>query len=78
MSSREKLRRKLERGNITARELRTLLRQEGWSLERTRGSHEIWVRGAHTFVLAAHDRDLKRYQIRLAQTRLLKGEGDTE
>ena len=72
MGSAQKLKLKLERGNITARELRTLLRQEGWSLDRARSSHEFWIRGARTFVLATHDKDLKIYQIKQAQSLLLE------
>ena len=74
MGANQKLKLKLERGSITARELRTLLKQEGWSLERTRGSHEYWVKGERTFVLATHDKDLKHYQIKLARRLLLTQE----
>jgi predicted RNA binding protein YcfA (HicA-like mRNA interferase family) len=54
-----KLKLKLQRAKISAQELRTLLGHEGWSLERTRGSHEVWAKGRETFVLATHDKELK-------------------
>ena len=72
MSSAEKLKRKLESGSIDARELRTLLKQMRWSLNRTKGSHEVWVNGAKTFILATHSKDLKPYQIKQAQSLLLE------
>lgn len=74
MDRKEKLREKLVRGSITARELRVFLRLEGWRLDRTRGSHEFWINSLRTFVLATHGKDLKRYQIKLAQQLLLTRE----
>jgi len=70
MGSQEKLRKKLHQGSIDARDLRTLLRQDGWVLDRTSGSHEVWKNKAKTFILATHSKDLKRYQIKLAQKML--------
>ncbi len=72
MSSTDKLKRKLESGSIDARELRTLLKQMGWSLNRTKGSHEAWVKESKTFILATHSKDLKPYQIKQAQNLLLE------
>ncbi len=47
--------------------------QEGWKLDRTRGSHEVWVQEGRTIVLALHTKDLKPYQIREARSILLGG-----
>jgi len=74
MSRDAKLKDKLSRGSITARELRALLELRGWRLDRTRGSHEFWINGPQTFVLATHSKDLKHYQIKQAQQLLLKEE----
>lgn len=71
MAKTDKLIRKLEHGSINARELKTLMRQVGWRLDRTKGSHEIWTRDSKTFVLATHSKDLKMYQIKQAQLLLL-------
>ena len=74
MDKNSKLKIKLANGSITARELRTLLLVEGWQLDRTRGSHEFWVNGAKTYVLATHGKDLKRYQMKQASQLLLTEE----
>ncbi|OFZ79584.1 MAG: hypothetical protein A2583_13355 [Bdellovibrionales bacterium RIFOXYD1_FULL_53_11] len=71
MTSASKLKTKLQIGSIDAHELRTLLKQMGWRLDRTRGSHEVWINGARSFVLATHTKDLKPYQIKGARTLLL-------
>lgn len=67
MSKHAKLKMKLENGTINANELRTLLNKEGFSLHRTSGSHEVWIRGERTLVLATHGKDLKPYQIKEAR-----------
>ena len=72
MNSTEKLKAKLDNGSIDARKLRTLLKQLGWALNRTKGSHEVWVKGTETFILATHSKDLKPYQIKQAQNLLLE------
>ena len=74
MSSSDKLKRKLSSGSVDGRELRTLLKQIGWILNRTKGSHEVWTKGVKTFVLATHSKDLKPYQIKQAQGFLLEEE----
>ena len=74
MDKRSKFKSNLINGSISARELRALLLLEGRQLERTCGSHEFWTKGALTFVLATHSKDLKRYQIKLASQLLLIGE----
>jgi predicted RNA binding protein YcfA (HicA-like mRNA interferase family) len=68
MSKNFKLKSKLMDGSIDGKELRTLLVQEGWTLDRTRGSHEVWISGHRTFVLATHSKDLKPYQVKEAKT----------
>lgn len=74
MAKADKLKEKLRAGAIDARELRTLLGQCGWVLDRVRGSHEFWERGSATFVLATHSKDLKPYQIRQARSVILSEE----
>jgi predicted RNA binding protein YcfA (HicA-like mRNA interferase family) len=70
MTKSDKLEVKLMLGSIDGKELRTLLKQRGWHIDRVRGSHEIWICGSRTFVLATHGKDLKQYQIREAQNML--------
>ena len=77
VSSKKKLQEKLRRGIIDARELRTLLRQKGWELRNTVGSHEHWRKGQVLYTLATHTKDLKRYMVKQAQHVLL-GESDEE
>ena len=72
VSSTEKLKAKLNNGSIDARELRTLLKKLEWALNRTKGSHEVWIKGAKTFILATHSKDLKPYQTKQAQNLLLE------
>lgn len=76
MTKNEKLKDKLRRGGINANELRTLLKQEDWLLDRVKGSHEIWCKEADTFVLATHSKDLKSYQIKQARLVLLTENND--
>ena len=68
MSKNSKLKLKLVDESINGKELRTLLSQEGWTLDRTRGSHEVWICGGRTFILATHSKDLKPYQVKEAKT----------
>lgn len=76
MSKTDKLMAKLKRGKIDARELRALLKVKGFQKERQRGSHEVWERGSETFLLATHSAELKPYQIKQAQERLLEEESN--
>lgn len=76
MSKTEKLLEKLKRGAINALELKTLLRHLGWILDRTKGSHEVWVNDSKLFVLATHSKELKPYQLKQAKTLLLVEEED--
>ncbi len=78
MTKHDKLLQKLRQGSIDAKELITLLKQEGWTLDRTKGSHEVWIKGPQTYVLATHTKDLKPYQRRAAQELLLKEDHDEE
>lgn len=66
MTKAEKLRAKLKARKINARELRTLLKQEGAIMDRTVGSHEHWVMNGKVLTLATHSKDLKVYQIKEA------------
>ena len=75
MAATEKLISKLLQGTINAKELRTLLKQKDWRLNRVRGSHEIWCKGSRTFVLATHSKDLKPYQRKEARDFLIVEEG---
>ena len=74
MTSAMKLKEKLTAGAINARELRTLLKHEGWVIDRVKGSHEIWIAGSRTYVLATHSKDLKPYQIKEARLLILTEE----
>jgi predicted RNA binding protein YcfA (HicA-like mRNA interferase family) len=78
MSKKAKLLAKLKSGSINAKELRTLLNQCGWLLDRTKGSHEAWVKGSDTMILATHDKELKRYQIKEAHKHLLGDDCEKE
>lgn len=73
MAKKEKLLEKLRKKSINAKELRTLLKQCGWILHSTKGSHEQWRRGKQRYTLATHNNDLKAYTIRDVIA-LLKGE----
>ena len=66
MSKKEKLKLKLLNHSIDANELRTLLKANGWVIDRQKGSHQIWIHGSKTYNLSAHGKDLKPYQIREA------------
>lgn len=71
MTAVDKLKEKLKRGSINARELRSLLNKEGWMLDHTKGSHESWSKKDKRFILATHGQGLKPYQIKQAQKVLL-------
>ena len=64
MTKAAKLLEKLKNGSVNALELRTLLKQKDWVIHRIKGSHEVWAKGAETFILATHSKDLKNYQIK--------------
>ena len=67
MSKADKLKAKLANGTISAQELRTLLKQFGAVLSRTKGSHEQWVLEGKVLTLATHHKELKLYQIKQAK-----------
>lgn len=71
MSKTEKLLEKLKNGTIDGREIATLLKKMGWTIDRQKGSHEVWILGAKTLVLVAGRVELKSYQIRDLQKALL-------
>lgn len=72
MSKKQKLLAKLKAGSISARELRTLLGQLEWVIDRQVGSHEQWVGpNQQRLTLATHTKELMRYQIKEAQSKLL-------
>ncbi len=56
MSKREKLFDKLRNSpqNATFADVRKLLQQDGFSLERIAGSHPVFKRGEITFVIPVH------------------------
>ena len=73
MSKTDKLLKKLINGAIDAKELRTLITKFGWVLDRQNGSHEQWLGpNKERMTIATHGKDLKLYQVKLAQSFLLK------
>ncbi len=71
MSTSDKLFEKLNNGSISAKELRTLLNKSGWTLDRTKGSHEQWIGPLkQRMTIATHTKNLKNYQIKEAQIKL--------
>ncbi len=64
MSKADKLLEKLRNGTISAREVRTLLGQLGWSLARQKGSHEQWLKNGKVLTLATHSKEVKPYQLK--------------
>lgn len=58
---------KLQNLTITKRELESLLISLGFILKPGKGSHRKWVKpGCGMIIVATHDKDLKRYQMRQA------------
>lgn len=76
MSKTDKLIAKLREGRIDGTELSTLLGRLGWILKRQKGSHQHWSNGEKILVMVAERVDLKPYQIKEAQSALLKNEGE--
>ncbi len=74
MSRTEKLKQKLQNGTITGPELETLLGKLGWTRSRTKGSHTTWTNGSANMTLVEGRKDLKPYQIKMAQQMLSKGD----
>lgn len=76
MSKTEKLIQKLRSGVISAKELKTLMKKLGWTLDRQAGSHEQWVNRKRDYpknriTIATHTKDLKQYQIKEAMEKIL-------
>ena len=66
MSRREKLFDKLRNSpqNAAFADLRKLLQQDGFSLERIAGSHHVFKRGEITFVIPVHKNQVKSVYIK--------------
>lgn len=66
MSKREKLFDKLQNNprDATFADVRKLLRQEGFSLERITGSHHVFKRSEITFVVPVHNNRVKSVYVK--------------
>ncbi len=66
MSKREKLRERLKNNpnNATFSEIRKLLEQEGFVLDRITGSHHIFTKGEVTFVIPVHNKKVKSIYVK--------------
>lgn len=66
MSKREKLRERLKNNpnNVTFSEIRKLLEQEGFLLDRITGSHHIFVKDEITFVVPVHNNKVKTIYVK--------------
>ncbi|MEO5971405.1 MAG: type II toxin-antitoxin system HicA family toxin [Bdellovibrionia bacterium] len=72
MSQLEKLLGKLKQGTIDGKELVTLLTKLGWEMRNQTGSHQTWSNGSSKLTVLAGRIELKRYQIKEAQSILIK------
>lgn len=66
MSKREKLRERLKNNpnNATFSEIRKLLKQEGFALDRITGSHHIFTKDEITFVVPVHNNKVKSVYVK--------------
>ncbi|WP_058999495.1 type II toxin-antitoxin system HicA family toxin [Leptolyngbya sp. NIES-2104] len=66
MSKREKLRERLKNNpnNATFSDIRKLLEQEGFTLDRITGSHHIFVKDEITFVVPVHNNKVKTIYVK--------------
>lgn len=66
MSKREKLRERLKNNpnNATFSEIRKLLEQEGFVLNRITGSHHIFTKDEITFVVPVHNNKVKTIYVK--------------
>ncbi|MGV0023543.1 type II toxin-antitoxin system HicA family toxin [Phormidesmis priestleyi] len=66
MSKREKLREKLKNNpnDATFSEIRKLLEQEGFLLDRITGSHHIFIKDEVTFVVPVHNNRVKTIYVK--------------
>jgi predicted RNA binding protein YcfA (HicA-like mRNA interferase family) len=68
MSKREKLRARLKNNptDVTFADLRTLLEQEGFLLDRVTGSHHVFTKDETTFVVPVHNNRIKTIYVKRA------------
>ncbi|MBE9116408.1 type II toxin-antitoxin system HicA family toxin [Lusitaniella coriacea LEGE 07157] len=68
MNKREKLRKRLKNtpNNVTFAEIRKLLEQEGFVLDRVTGSHHIFTKDEITFVVPVHNKKVKTIYVKRA------------
>lgn len=66
MSKREKLIESLKRSqdNVTFAQIRKLLEQEEFTLERITGSHHVFKKGSITFVVPVHNNKVKAVYVK--------------
>jgi predicted RNA binding protein YcfA (HicA-like mRNA interferase family) len=66
MSKREKLRERLKNNpsSATFSDLRKLLEQEGFALDRVTGSHHIFTKNEITFVVPVHSNKVKSIYVK--------------
>lgn len=75
MASAEKLIDKLRGGTIKKKELETLLGRFGFSEYGGKGSHKVWGHPQYKdihIVIAAHSKEVPRYQLRQIEKSLAK------
>ena len=83
MSKREKLHKRLKNNpnSSTFSDIRKLLEQEGFALDRITGSHHIFTKDEITFVVPVHNRKVKTIYVKrvldlIEQTENLTEEGE--
>jgi len=66
MNKREKLFKRLKNNpnNATFLDIQTLLKQEGFDLDRVTGSHHVFIKGDITFVVPVHENKVKAVYVR--------------
>jgi predicted RNA binding protein YcfA (HicA-like mRNA interferase family) len=66
MTKREKLRQRLKNNpkNATFSDIRKLLEQEGFELNRITGSHHVFTKGEITFVVPVHNNKVKTVYVK--------------
>jgi predicted RNA binding protein YcfA (HicA-like mRNA interferase family) len=66
MSKREKLLESLKQSpnNVTFAQIRKLLEQEEFTLERITGSHHVFKKGSITFVVPVHNNKVKSVYVK--------------
>ncbi|WP_439638148.1 type II toxin-antitoxin system HicA family toxin [Spirulina sp.] len=66
MSKREKLRQRLRNNpqNATFSDIRKILEQEGFTLDRITGSHHIFTKDDVTFVVPVHNNKVKTIYVK--------------